>query len=127
MKRTIETIPDDVMTILTQYSWPGNIRELENVIERGVVLCQSQTFYVDESWLKEEGQRLTGPAPPLAATLVAREIEMIEAALAECQGRVSGVLGAAARLGIPRQTLESKIKALGINKHRFRNRQPTEA
>jgi formate hydrogenlyase transcriptional activator len=105
------------------YDWPGNIRELQNVIERAVVLCDNETFSVDETWLKREGQRLSGPTVPLVGTLVEREKEIIESALAECQGRISGLSGAAAKLGIPRQTLESKIKSLGIDKHRFKDRQ----
>jgi formate hydrogenlyase transcriptional activator len=85
------------------------------------VLCDSETFSVDETWLKREGQR-PGPAVPLVATLVGREKEIIETALADCGGRVAGRSGAAAKLGIPRQTLESKIKALGIDKHQFKAR-----
>jgi formate hydrogenlyase transcriptional activator len=111
-KRTLE--------LFRAYNWPGNIRELQNVIERAVVLCESETFSVDESWLKRAATSKTGPALPLSATLIERERELIEAALAQSRGRVSGPLGAAAKLGIPRQTLESKISNLGIDKNRFR-------
>jgi formate hydrogenlyase transcriptional activator len=86
------------------------------------VLCDSETFSVDETWLKRDGQR-SASTVPFVATLVEREKEIIETTLAACQGRVAGPLGAAAKLGIPRQTLESKIKSLGIDKHRFRDRQ----
>lgn len=123
MKKRIETIPPGAMKALAEYRWPGNVRELENVIERAVILCDSDTFSVDETWLKQEARGLSGPAVPFIATLVERGKEMIETALADCGGRVAGPLGAAAKLGIPRQTLESKIKALGINKHQFKTRQ----
>jgi formate hydrogenlyase transcriptional activator len=110
------------MELFQAYDWPGNIRELQNVIERAVVLCDSETFSVDETWLKRDGQR-SGPAVSLVAALVENEKELIENALAACQGRIAGRSGAAAKLGIPRQTLESKIKSLGIEKHRFKARQ----
>jgi formate hydrogenlyase transcriptional activator len=87
-----------------------------------VILCETETFSVDETWLKREEQR-SGPAVPFVATVVEREKEIIEAALAACRGRIAGPLGAATKLGLPRQTLESKIKTLGIDKHRFKARQ----
>ena len=111
------------LELFQAYDWPGNIRELQNVIERAVVLCESETFSVDETWLKPEGHRLSGSVVPLGATLAEHEKEIIEAALADCGGQVSGPTGAAAKLGLPRQTLESKITALGINKNRFKTRQ----
>ncbi len=111
-KRTLE--------LLQAYNWPGNIRELQNVIERPVVYCDSGTFSVDETWLKREATSVSNPAVPLSATLIERERELIEAALAQSRDRISGPSGAAGRLGISRQTLESKILSLGINKHRFR-------
>ena len=88
-----------------------------------VILCESETFSVDETWLKPEGLRLSGAVVPLGATLAEHEKEIIEAALADCGGQVSGPTGAAAKLGLPRQTLESKIMALRIDKHRFKTRQ----
>jgi PAS domain S-box-containing protein len=104
---------------LTAYPWPGNIRELQNVIERSVILCETENFLVDESWLPRE----VVPAPqvrqPLTQKLVSQEKKIIEAALAESKGRVSGTSGAAAKLGIPPSTLESKIRSLKINKHHF--------
>jgi formate hydrogenlyase transcriptional activator len=120
--KKIRNIQKKSLELFQAYDWPGNIRELQNVIERAVVLCDSETFSVDETWLKRDGQR-SAPAMPFVATLVEREKEIIETTLAACQGRVAGPLGAAAKLGIPRQTLESKIKTLGIDKHRFRARQ----
>lgn len=105
------------------YDWPGNIRELQNVVERAVILCEGDSFSVEESWLKRETPGAS-PQPTfeergLARLDAAREREIIEAALAASQGRVSGPSGAAVKLGIPRQTLESKILSLGINKRRF--------
>lgn len=120
--KKIRQIRKQTLEVFQAYDWPGNIRELQNVIERAVVLCDGETFSVDETWLKREQDRQTGPAVPLAASIAEREKEMIEAALAQSHGRVSGSTGAAVRLGIPRQTLESKIKSLGIDKRRFANR-----
>src|SRR5262249_52858151 len=105
--------------ILQTYRWPGNVRELQNVVERSIILCETDTFTVDASWLSRESADVRAPAQSLAADLVARERQMIEAALTEAFGRVSGPSGAAAKLGIPASTLESKIKALGIAKARF--------
>ena len=87
------------------------------------MLCDSETFSVDETWLKAEALALTGPAVPLDATLFEREKVMIETALADCGGQVAGPTGAAAKLGLPRQTLDSRIKVLGIDKYRFKTRQ----
>jgi len=118
--KKIRNIKKTTLEQFQAYDWPGNIRELQNVIERAVVLCDSETFAVDEPWLMRESPQRSGPAAPFATTLVEHEREIIEAALAACQGRISGPSGAAAKLGIPRQTLDSKIKNLGINKHRFK-------
>ena len=101
------------------YDWPGNIRELQNVIERAVILCESETFSVDESWLQPEMAQTSYMAAGLARLDATRQREMIESALAETRGRIAGPLGAAAKLGVPRSTLETKIKKLGINKHRI--------
>jgi len=121
--KKIRNIRKETLELFQAYDWPGNIRELQNVIERAVVLCDSETFSVDETWLKPEEHRVSGSVVPLGATLAEHEKEIIEAALADCEGQVSGPTGAAAKLGLPRQTLESKITALGINKHRFKTRQ----
>jgi formate hydrogenlyase transcriptional activator len=98
------------------YDWPGNIRELQNVIERAMILCDSDTFVVEEAWLQPESANPAG----LRASLSNQERELIEAALEQSHGRVSGPQGAAAKLGIPRTTLESRIKSLHINKHSYR-------
>ena len=119
----IKNIQKETLELFQAYDWPGNIRELQNVIQRAIVLCESETFSVDETWLKREKHRLSGSVIPLGATLAEHEKDIIEAALADCGGQVAGPTGAAAKLGLPRQTLESKITALGINKHRFKTRQ----
>ncbi len=108
------------LELLKAYDWPGNIRELQNVVERAVVLSEGDTFSVDEAWLKQKSFQLSDPTGPFMATLAEGERRMIEAALAESQGRIAGPTGAAAKLGIPRQTLDSKITGLGIDKRRFK-------
>lgn len=109
------------MELLRSYSWPGNIRELQNVVERSVIVCESETFSVDESWLSFETFATQPPNQPLAKKSAAREAEIIEAALAKTGGRVSGASGAAVLLGMPASTLESKIRSLKINKFRFKD------
>jgi DNA-binding NtrC family response regulator len=118
--KRIRAIDRRSMDLLQSYAWPGNIRELQNVIERSVIVCDSENLSVDESWLGRGARSGTAPAQPLSEKLASQEKELIEAALAESKGKVSGPLGAAARLGIPQSTLDSKIKSLKINKHRFR-------
>jgi PAS domain S-box-containing protein len=105
---------------LKAYAWPGNIRELQNVIERSVILCETENFTVDESWLsrKLDTSEQTGSTPLRMPP--SQEKKTIEAALADAQGRISGPSGAASRLGIPPSTLDSKIRALKIDKHRFK-------
>ena len=103
------------------YGWPGNIRELQNVIERTAILCEGDVFSIEEMWLKREIPQGYGPAVPFVRTRADREREIIEAALAESGGRVAGPKGAAVKLGIPRQTLDSKIASLGIDKRHFQN------
>jgi PAS domain S-box-containing protein len=117
--KKIRTIEKKTLELLRGYSWPGNIRELQNVIERSVILCTDDVFSVDQSWLSREVPQSNRISSPLEK-LVDREKEMIEAALAEARGRVAGSAGAAARLGIPPSTLESKIKVLKISKSRFK-------
>jgi formate hydrogenlyase transcriptional activator len=108
------------LELLQSYPWPGNIRELQNVIERSVIVCETETFSVDESWLSRRPVTTDPKAKAeLSEMLAAQEKEMIEAALRESGGRVSGPSGAAAKLGIHRSTLDSKIVSLQINKHRF--------
>jgi formate hydrogenlyase transcriptional activator len=119
--KTIRHLEKSTLELLQAYLWPGNIRELQNVIERSVILCESDVFSIDESWLP-----LPLPATEskreieLPRRLEAQEKDMIEEALKESRGRVFGPTGAAAKLGIPRSTLESKIKSLKIDKNRFR-------
>jgi formate hydrogenlyase transcriptional activator len=116
-----QAISKKSLDLLRSYPWPGNIRGLQNVIEGSVVVCETESFAVDESWLS----RPTIATEPvvqveLSGRLATQEKEMIEAALRECQGRVSGPTGAAAKLGVHRSTLESKISSLKINKYRLK-------
>jgi len=109
------------LDLLLSYPWPGNIRELQNVIERSVIVCDTENFSIDQSWLFQEPASSEPENPQdLVQELTAREREMIESALRESGGRVSGPTGAAAKLGIARSTLESKISSLKINKYRFK-------
>jgi transcriptional regulator with GAF, ATPase, and Fis domain len=109
------------LDLLQAYSWAGNIRELQNVIERSVIVCDTEEFSVDESWLSRSPLGTeTKSQMDLSRRLATQEKEMIEAALRESGGRVSGQSGAAAKLGIPGPTLESKIRSLKIDKYRFK-------
>jgi PAS domain S-box-containing protein len=132
--KRIRHISKKTLDLLQAYDWPGNIREMQNIIERAVILSDGDAFSIDETWL----QRKSIPLPGLRLSqagilaedkkeLVERERKAIEAALVECQGRVSGAAGAAAKLGIPHQTLESKIARLGIDKRRFKNRSSSQS
>jgi PAS domain S-box-containing protein len=120
--KSIRSVNKKTLELLQSYSWPGNIRELQNVIERSVIVCDTENFSVDESWLSPQVPR---SAPKiqheLSRTLANEEKEMIETALRESRGRVSGPLGAAAKLGIPGSTLDSKIRSLKIDKNRFKS------
>ena len=118
--KRITKISKKALDLLQAYDWPGNIRELQNVIERAVILSDGETFVVDETWFLPVSLKSAVPAVPMFANLVEQERDMIENALREARGLVSGPSGAAAKLGIPRQTLESKIKKLRIDRHRFR-------
>ena len=118
--KKIRGIDRKTLDLLRSYPWPGNIRELQNVIERSIILCETETFLVDESWLVRESLQTQPASRPLSDKLVTHEKEMIEAALTESRGRVSGPKGAAAKLGIPPSTLESKIRSLKISKKRFK-------
>jgi formate hydrogenlyase transcriptional activator len=113
-------IPKETIKLFESYAWPGNIRELQNVIERAVILSEDDTFFVDSTWLRQESPPSAGTKAALNPSLSRQEKEMIEAALAECKGRVYGDDGAAAKLGIPPRTLDSKVKRLKINKYRFK-------
>jgi formate hydrogenlyase transcriptional activator len=118
--KKVSKMKEGTIEMLQAYEWPGNVRELQNVIERAVILCAGETLSVSETWLQRTTSRLSGFTAPLVATLADREREVIEAALADSQGRISGPFGAAAKLGIPRQTLDSKIANLQISKTRFK-------
>jgi len=120
--KKIKNIDRRTLELFQAYHWPGNIRELQNVIERAVILCDGQTLSVDEVWLHTEAPRSSKAAKGLGRLGAEQEKELIESALAECGGRVAGPTGAAAKLGIPRSTLETKIRSLRIDKHRFRVR-----
>jgi PAS domain S-box-containing protein len=122
--KTIRSIDKKTLDLLQAYDWPGNIRELQNVIERSMILSSGKVFAVDESWLSTQSFR---PPPRLAALAPSRgeprsERQSIEAALAECRGRVGGSSGAASKLGVPPSTLDHRIKALNINKAQFKFR-----
>jgi formate hydrogenlyase transcriptional activator len=118
------------LELLQSYPWPGNIRELQNVIERSVIVCDTEYISMDESWLSrqplasEPKGRPEERRPEISRRLASREKELIEAALRESGGRVSGPSGAAVRLGIPGSTLDSKIRSLRIDKNRFRSTYP---
>jgi PAS domain S-box-containing protein len=118
--KKIRGISRGTLEKLKCYSWPGNIRELQNVIERSVIVCETENFTVDESWLSRTPEETTQAGGPLSKMPPSQEKQTIEAALAHAQGRISGPSGAAAKLGIPPSTLDSKIKAFKINKHRFK-------
>src|SRR6266481_3070426 len=117
--KRIRSISKDTLSLFRSYDWPGNIRELQNVVERAVILCDGETFCVDPSWLTPVAPRPAALAVPLVEDLAEREKVMIENALRESGGLISGPTGAAAKLRLPRQTLESKIRKLGINRHRL--------
>lgn len=124
--KKISSISRSSMDLLQSYPWPGNVRELQNVIERSVILCETETFSVDESWLPRDRGKTLSPAHSLAQAIENYERLQIQSALAETSGRVSGPSGAAVKLGLKPSTLESKIKVLNINKHAFKS-SPREA
>ena len=121
--KRFQSIEKSSMDRILAYAWPGNVRELQNVIERAAILSEGDVLRVDEPLLGSVGvARLRPPpAPPCRTACATPERRQIEEALAQSAGRVSGAKGAAARLGVPSTTLESRIKRLGIDKHRFRS------
>jgi formate hydrogenlyase transcriptional activator len=119
--KKITSVGRSTLELFEAYDWPGNVRELQNVIERAVILCETATLSVDETWFRRDSKPGGDQVLPLTAALTENERDIIEKALAESAGQVGGATGAAARLGIPRQTLDSKIKMLGINKFRYKN------
>src|SRR5580692_2345923 len=117
--KKFRTVDKKSLKVFQAYGWPGNVRELQNVIERAVILCEGETFAVDETWLKLPAKpKRTGT---LSGALVKQEKELNEAALAASHGRISGPSGAATKLGLPSRTLDSKIKRLKINVYRFKS------
>jgi formate hydrogenlyase transcriptional activator len=118
--KKFRTIDKKLLKAFQAYGWPGNVRELQNVIERAVILSEGDNLAVDETWLRREQPPAPSRTATLGGTLVRHEKEMIEAALKESQGRISGPGGAAEKLGLPAKTLDSKIKRLKINKYRFK-------
>src|SRR3984893_17472659 len=121
--KSIRSIDKKSVNLLQSYGWPGNIRELQNVIERSVILSSGDVLSVDELWLSTESFQPAHQAEPAAPRSEPRsEREIIEAALAESRGRVSGLSGAAAKLGIPPSTLDHRVKALKISKSQFKFR-----
>lgn len=119
MNKTIDSISSETMQALIRYPWPGNIRELQNVIERAVVVYEKGNLPVKKSWLSRDCFPSETVVRPLGKRSAIDDREAIGAALAETRGRVSGPSGAAVKLGIPASTLESKIRSLRINKYHF--------
>ena len=119
-RKQINKIDKDTLKLCHSYPWPGNIRELQNIVERSVILCTGDTFWIDEAWLSSQDAPYPKSSGPLPQNLQNYEKELIEAALAESNGKVAGPNGAAAKLGIPRSTLDLRIKQLHIKKYSFR-------
>jgi transcriptional regulator with PAS, ATPase and Fis domain len=118
--KKIRGIRKRALHLLESYSWPGNIRELQNVIERSLIVCETDEFTIDKSWLSSEPMPTRSTDQASIKARVSGERDLIEAALAQTKAKVSGSSGAAAKLGIPASTLESKIRSLKINKYRFK-------
>ena len=119
--KKIARVDKATLALLQEYRWPGNVRELQNVIERAVILCDGDTLVVDETWLQQPAPQESALARGIGRLSASEEKAMIESALAGARGRVAGPKGAAARLGIARTTLESRIRALRINKNNFKS------
>jgi len=121
MGKNIRGVDSKTLELFQSYPWPGNIRELQNVIERSVIVCETENFSVDETWLSRQPLGTESKSQSeLCQKLAAQEKEMIVAALSESGGQVFGPSGAAAKLGMHRSTLESKIASMKINKYRFK-------
>jgi formate hydrogenlyase transcriptional activator len=119
-RKQISKIDKNTLKLCQSYHWPGNIRELQNIVERSVILCTGDTFWIDEAWLSSQNAPRLESSGPLKQNLQDYEKELIEGALAESDGKVAGPNGAAAKLGIPRSTLDLKIKQLNIRKRTIR-------
>jgi formate hydrogenlyase transcriptional activator len=117
--KQIRKIDMNTLELCQSYPWPGNIRELQNIVERSVILSSGDTLWIEKAWLASPEPARQEWQSPLPDTLQNQERDIIETALAECKGKVAGPEGAAAKLGIPRSTLDSKIKQLNIKKHKF--------
>src|SRR5262245_59616387 len=118
--KKISGIAKKTLELFESYHWPGNIRELQNVVERSVIVCETETFSVDESWLARQDPPTETAVRPLSLRLATDEKALIEDVLTETRGRVSGPSGEELKLGLTASTLESKIRALKINKHQFK-------
>ena len=119
-RKNISKIHKNTFRLCQSYHWPGNIRELQNIIERSVILSTGDTFRIDPAWLSSQNAPRLASSALLKRNLQNYEKDLIEAALAESNGKVAGPKGAAAKLGIPRSTLDLKIKQLNIKKHTSR-------
>ena len=119
-RKQIGKIDKNTLKLCQSYPWPGNIRELQNIVERSVILCTGDTFWIDEAWLSSQDAPRLESSGPLIQTVQNYEKQLIEAALAGSNGKVAGPNGAAAKLGMPRSSLELKIKQLNIKKHTIR-------
>jgi DNA-binding NtrC family response regulator len=119
-RKQISKIDKNTLKLCQSYGWPGNIRELQNIIERSVILCTGDTFWIDEAWLSSQDAPRLESFGPLTQNLKTYERDLIEAALAQSKGKVAGPSGAAAKLGVPRSTLDLKIKQLNIKKPSIR-------
>jgi len=119
-RKRIRSISKETLDLFEAYHWPGNIRELQNVIERAVILSDADVFRADSSWLTPAPADGVVPAGSLTADLAQREKAIIEEALRDAHGVIGGATGAAAKLGLPRQTLESRMRKLGIDRYRFK-------
>jgi transcriptional regulator with GAF, ATPase, and Fis domain len=121
--RKVSSISKRTLQRFQEYGWPGNIRELQNVIERSLILCETDTFSVDESWLPLQSRQIQTQAIPFAKPDNTNEKMRIESVLTKTNGRISGPSGAAVQLHLPASTLESRIRALKIDKNRFKSPQ----
>jgi formate hydrogenlyase transcriptional activator len=119
-RKTISKIDKNTLKLCQSYDWPGNIRELQNIVERSVILGTGDTFWIDEAWLSSRHAPHPEPSGPLPENLRSYEKQLIESALADSNGKVAGSDGAAVKLGIPRSTLDSRIKQLKIKKYSVR-------
>jgi DNA-binding NtrC family response regulator len=119
-RKHISKIDKNTLKLCQSYPWPGNIRELQNIVERSVILCTGDTFWIDEAWLSNQDALHLESSGPLTRNVKNYEKDLIEVALAKSKGKVAGPNGAAAKLGIPRSTLDLKIKQLNIKKHTIR-------